>query len=347
MNKILQFLNRTKYNGLQPDTRSEEEKAKDWQAEEVYGGVEPFFKVTEDFGWKHYQVRNQDGSGSCVANTIAKILEVKRSLNKGDSIKFSHAPIYINRSNKPQSGMIGVDALKLAIKYSSCKEIDMPSENMGDSTLDDLTLPDNYQELNNLVAPTNYLICPIDFDYVASVIEKEGSVMVWVDTSYSAWCKDIPTTGGKNGGVRHSVTAIDAINLNGVEYLVIEDSWGKFGKYNGQRLITREFFKESVYFCAALTEFKYDVSDTPKLEEFKIVLKLGDKFDEVKRLQDFLKTQGVFPNIESTGYYGNITAKAVYLFQVKNNVAPISELDQLKGKRVGQKTLNKINELIK
>lgn len=347
MNKILQFLNRTKYNGLQPDTRSEEEKAKDWQAEEVYGGVEPFFKVTEDFGWKRYQVRNQDGSGSCVANTIAKMLEVKRSLNKGDSIKFSHAPIYINRSNKPQSGMIGIDALKLAIKYSSCKEIDMPSENMGDSVLDALTLPDNYQELNNLVAPTNYLICPIDFDYVASMIEKEGSVMVWVDTSYSAWCKDIPTTGGKNGGVRHSVTAIDAINLNGVEYLVIEDSWGKFGKYNGQRLITREFFKESVYFCATLTEFKYDVSDTPKLEEFKIILKLGDKFDEVKRLQDFLKTQGVFPNIESTGYYGNITAKAVYLFQVKNNVAPISELDQLKGKRVGQKTLNKINELIK
>ena len=109
----------------------------------------------------------------------------------------------------------------------------------------------------------------------------------------------------------------------------------------------RDSFKESVYFCATLTEFKYDVSDTPKLEEFKIVLKLGDKFDEVKRLQDFLKTQGVFPNIESTGYYGNITAKAVYLFQVKNNVAPISELDQLKGKRVGQKTLNKINELIK
>lgn len=341
-----------KYNGLLPDTRSESEKAKDWQAEEVHGSLTPTFREVDDFDWKHYQTRSQNGSGSCVANTIAKMLEIKRQLNNSDSIKFSHAPIYLNRVNKPQSGMVGVDALKLAVKYSSCKEVDMTSENMSDSQLDALKLPANYEDLNNLVAPTNYLVCPLDFDYVASMVEKEGAVMIWIDSSYQAWCKDIPVTGGKGGGVRHSITVVDAIKLDGVEYLVVEDSWGvwKEGKYGsrGQRLITREFFNESVFFTAVLTEFKYDITDTPKLAEFKIVMNFGDKFDEVKRLQDFLKTQGVFPsNQESTGFYGNISCKAVYLFQIKNNVAPLSELDQLKGKRCGVKTLSKINQLIK
>lgn len=115
---------------------------------------------------------------------------------------------------------------------------------------------------------------------------------------------------------------------------------------NGQRLITREQFNSNWIFSAVFTTFKYDFIDTVDKKPFNIILKFGDKFDEVKRLQDFLKTQSVFPNIESTGVYGNITAKAVYLFQIKNNVAPINELDTLKGRRVGQKTLNKINEII-
>ena len=115
---------------------------------------------------------------------------------------------------------------------------------------------------------------------------------------------------------------------------------------NGQRLITREQFNSNWIFSAVFTTFKYDFIDTVDKKPFNIILKFGDKFDEVKRLQDFLKIQSVFPNIESTGVYGNITAKAVYLFQIKNNVAPINELDTLKGRRVGQKTLNKINEII-
>lgn len=333
------------YNGTLPDTRPADEKAKDWLAEEVFAPAPAKFRVANNPNeWKRYQIRNQDGSGSCVANTVAKMLEVKRTMAMGDSIKFSHAPIYINRVNKPSGGMVGVNALDLAKKLSSCRETDFPSEDMNDAQLDALKMPANYEDLNNLVKPTNYVILPIDFDYVASMIEQEGCAMIWVDTNRFCYQRDIPITGGKGGGVRHSITGVDTVNYNGVDYIVIEDSWGKFGQFNGQRLLSREFFKDAVFFCAVLTNFEYNVTDVVKFQPFYSQMKFGDRSPEIKRYQDYLKAKGFFPtNAQSTGFFGNVTAKATYAFQIKYNVAPLSELDALKGKRVGQKTLGVIN----
>lgn len=349
--KILNsLLKKDNYIGILDDNRPQSEKDKDWIAEEVFAfapDVSPFRPVTSQSDWAKYQIRNQDGSGSCVANTIAKMLEVKRAKEKGDSIKFSHAPTYINRVNKPQGGMVGTDALGLAVKLSSCKETDFPSENMSDAQLDALKMPANFEELNNLVRPTNYVTLPRSFDYVAKMINQEGCAMIWVDTSRACYQRDIPVVGGKNGGVRHSITGVDAIVLNGVEYIVIEDSWGKFGQYNGQRLLSREFFNDAVFFCAVLTKFEYDIKpeQAPLVKiPFEKVMRFGEKSTEVQRYQNFLKSKGLFPtNAQSTGFYGNVTAKATYAFQVKYSVAPINELDALKGKRVGQKTLNVIN----
>jgi hypothetical protein len=254
--------------------------------------------------------------------------------------------------------MVGSDALELAIKYSSCKESDVPSENLNDAQLDAIVLPSNFEELNNLVVPTNYLtVKPFDltFDYVAGLVAKEGCVMVWVSTDYVSWCKDIPTPGAvKKGEVRHSITAVDTIKLDGVEYIVIEDSWGKFGKYNGQRLITREFFKDAVFFAGVLKDFNYDVTDEI-FAPFKYAMQYGETSDEIKRLQRLLQARAFFPKDQAcTGYYGDITARAVYLMQIQYNVAPISELNSIdipfngklkrvKGGRVGSKTLLKIN----
>lgn len=344
------------FTGLLPDNRTDEQKAKDWNTSEVYamGSLDNTFRIVKEGEWKKYQVRNQDGSGSCVANTVAKMLEIKRFMGKGDSIKFSHAPIYGKRSNKPSAGMIGVNALELATKYSSCKETDVPSENMNDEQLDAIKLPSNFEELNNLVVPTNYATCPVDFDYIAGIVNKEGCAMIWVNTDYQSWCKDIPSVGGKKNVVVHSITAMDAIMLDGKEYLVVEDSWGKFGKYNGQRLISREFFKDAVWFAGTLFDFKYDITDE-QFAPFNTVMEYGQTSAEIKRLQTLLQARGFFPAGQAcTGYFGGVTARAVYLMQVKYSVAPISELDSIqimfngklitvKGGRVGKKTLLKIN----
>lgn len=226
----MQILNifKKQYNGLQIDIRTESEKAKDWQAVEVYGELAPVFREVGKNEWLKYQVRNQAQSGSCVANTVAKMLEVMYFKKTGQSIKFSHAPIYIKRKNKPSAGMAGTDALDIAIKTGSCLESDMPSEFMNDEQLDALKLPVNFEDLNNKVIPTNYLIVQKDFNYVASLVNRLGAVMYWVDTNYSDWNKDIPLAGKQGGGVRHSITVVDAIKIDNIEYLVVEDSWGSW-----------------------------------------------------------------------------------------------------------------------
>lgn len=78
---------------------------------------------------------------------------------------------------------------------------------------------------------------------------------------------------------------------------------------------------------------------------FKNVLTYGQRSLDVKMLQIALKIDGTFKYPEITGYYGAITAKAVYDFQVKYKVASWLELYLLKGNRVGAKTLKKLNEL--
>ncbi len=83
-------------------------------------------------------------------------------------------------------------------------------------------------------------------------------------------------------------------------------------------------------------DFKYN---------FKNVILYGQKSADVKALQTALKIDGTFKYPEITGYYGAITAKAVYDFQVKYKVAGWLELSLLKGNRVGTKTLQALNRL--
>jgi len=85
--------------------------------------------------------------------------------------------------------------------------------------------------------------------------------------------------------------------------------------------------------------------DTIKNQPVDPALNENQKADVVA-LQNILKYEGLFPsNVASAGYYGAITAKAVYAFQVAHNVAPLSELNALGGRRVGDKTIKALNDL--
>lgn len=339
------FLNffKPKYNGALIDTRSEEEKAKDWQAEEIFSFGVPTFPLRAEGTWRKYTVRNQAQSGSCVANSQAKFLEVMKVLNTGTTTVFSHAPVYQRRANKPTPGMGYPDAPKLQVSVGSCPESDMPSMNLSDAQLDFLQLPLNFDDINDDAKPSNFVAIPLDFYKVADYIQKNGAAIIWFDSSYSHWNKDIPTPGGKGGGVRHSVCAVDAINFNRTNYIVIEDSWGLFGKYKGQRLISAEFFKDAAFLAYALINFTYEPKQAA-FEPFLSNMQFGQKSDEIKRLQKYLRSKGCYPNnVDTTGYYGQVTAQSVLTFQLKYNVDKPSALHSLKGKTVGPKTRSVIN----
>jgi hypothetical protein len=342
------FSKKVIYNGVKLDTRPQAERAKDWQATEIASAAAmiPVFREVKEGKWLRYTVRNQNGSGTCVAQTLAKIFEVIRKLMKGDTIVFSATPFFQKRANKPQTGMHGADALNIAVKTGTCRESACPSQLMTDAQIDSAVLPANFEELNNEVDAVASLVLPNSFDYVAAAIEKWGAVMIHVNTDYNSWSRDFPKVGGKKGEVVHSIAGVDAFTFNGTQYILIEDSWGEFGQYKGQRLLSREAFNDMVFFAGAVVTFTFDIeNDAKKFAAFNTIMEYGQRSNEIARLQDYLKTKGCFPSDQqSTGMYGNITALAVLSFQQKYNVASPIELAQVKGKRVGAKTLAAINK---
>jgi peptidoglycan hydrolase-like protein with peptidoglycan-binding domain len=85
---------------------------------------------------------------------------------------------------------------------------------------------------------------------------------------------------------------------------------------------------------------------TKPVYKFEVDLKYGQTSTDIANLQDVLQREGLFPvNVDKTGLYGSVTAKAVLGFQTKYNLGTVEELTALAGKLVGPKTRAKLNEL--
>jgi len=78
-------------------------------------------------------------------------------------------------------------------------------------------------------------------------------------------------------------------------------------------------------------------AQTTSLYNFTRDLTIGSKGEDVKKLQQFLKDQGLF-NREVTDYFGSITKNALIEYQKKVNISPASG-------SFGPKTRNYINSL--
>ena len=96
------------------DNRPAEEKEKDYTFEEIVASVNKVEWVEKPRKeWRKFPIFNQDGSGSCVAQTEAKEMGIMRWLKDGIYVHFSAADIYQRRSNKPGGGMYGYNARKI------------------------------------------------------------------------------------------------------------------------------------------------------------------------------------------------------------------------------------------
>lgn len=347
--------NEIKNPGALIDDRPTEEKVKDFKFEEIVASVNPV-EWKEKSKFKTYPIFDQNGSGSCVAQSVAKMLGAMYQALNGVYVHFSATHVYQRRSNKPSGGMIGVDALNLARQSVTLEEL-VPSQKMTDKQMDSVVIPQYKHEVGEVFKVSNYVILPTgNIDTIASIIQTTGKpVMVWFYFQNNEWDK-MPRIRNSNltipTGLRHSVTAIDFALVDGKKCLIIDDSWGVQHGDRGQRIITEDFFKVRNWFSAYFISFKFDDKSQDNVKpqyRFSKTLEFSAEFKtdtDVKALQDILKHEGVFPkNVDSTGYYGSITAKAVYDFQVKHQVAPMQELDSLQGRVVGPKTITKLNQL--
>jgi hypothetical protein len=348
-------------NGASIDTRPEAEKLKDYKFEELVAAADPVnWQQKPSDQWRKFPIFNQNGSGSCVAQTEAKEMGIMRSLIDGTYVHFSATDIYRQRSNKPGTGMGAADARAILARSGATLEVLTPSQSMTDTQMDNAVVEPYKREVGNIFKVPNYVEVPAkNIDTVASIIQRtQKGVMLWFYFQYDEWDGQphvinpglqlsAPST------LRHSITGVDYTLISGnKKAIIIEDSWGPGAGMGGQRIITEDFFLARNWYASYLIAFRFQDNTQPTpnpkphhvfnvdLEFSAVVVYLP----EVIALQDCLKYEGLFPtNIASTGYFGAVTKKAVQAFQLKYGITTAANPAGFG--RVGPKTRAKLNEI--
>jgi len=327
------------FSGALQDT----EDVRDYKLEEIASVGVPVWKEKKEYN--HYTIRDQSSSYSCVAQSVATLLEAMLRKN-GKDVPVSAKPIYVKRTNEG-GGMYFREAMDIGSKNGSTLEYLVPSQNMTEEQMNDdsdITMFDIY--VGDLLSGMAYISVPFDFNAIASVLDKGNPLIVGFVWDYDEWDREFPKINTNSKRQYHHCNAIvDYTLINGVKYLVIQDSWGKGKGKNGLRFISEEWLSRmTACWYYELMMFNEIESDTN--QKFEKDLEFGMRDPDVIRLQDFLKAQGYFPiNIESTGYYGSITVKAVRDFQLDKGI--ISSPEDGGAGRCGPKTrevINKIND---
>lgn len=341
------------------DTRSQEEKEKDYIFEElVLTPAIVSLTATSPERWKIYPKRNQDGSNTCVYQSRAKAAGILEELRNGEFVEYS-AAAYNRRSNAPSAGAIPAEAFTDWKKNGIGLETLEQSQNKNDFEIAKVSQSEFEKRVASLSTLDSFFSLPVtNFDVIVSTLHatKKPIPLCFYGT-YSEWNRDIPIISAnitlRDAEVRHSVCATPNYGIwQGKEGFTIEDSWGSAGiSGTGVRFITREFMQRNYIGGLVPTTFKSysDMNVTPAKPKYKFrkTLQYGLKNDiDVVALQNILKFEGFFPaNQSSTGCYFEVTRKGVLALQQKYKVASADELLSINGRVVGPSTIEKLNSL--
>jgi len=339
--------------GLIEDPRPEEAKRKDYEHQEVAPAAVILNWDRGLEGAPIFSDRDQNGSGSCVAQASATALEVLR----GEVI--SALPIYTRRWNKPGLGMYLQDAGNIIRHLGTTTESLVPSQRMTEEQMNKPV---------TVATPINGYLYAFpniqDIDQIAEAIEVRRQCQITfygTVKEYAYTNKPMVDPLATKLDCPHDICGIYYFkDSDGQKCILTKESWGP--NNIRLRIMTESYLKArgtgAMYFIPPIAPptpvkpkhtfqsqlyfaIKGYTNNGNPIYDYKMMNNYS-----VKMLQDILKYEGVMDiKITSTGNYLQATAKAVLTFQRKHKVAPESELNDLQGKRVGPKTIVKLNEL--
>jgi len=357
------FLKRQQFKtGLLPDDRKPEELEKDYLTSELFGAEEVEWIDFEQWKQKpevqkmlnELPVYDQNGSSSCVSQSIALIATINNWKEEGKAIKYSARGIYARRSNKPEEGMKFYDAADLFVKYGVVPEPILPSEDLDEDAMNKLDdyLP-SYDLIGKIYAPRNYFWVN-SFDDVVQVISRGYPCQIGVRFGPGEWNYVVPQIRGNDLRWGHSIIVLANayFTYQGKRAVLIQDSRSANSGWNGRRILTENWFQGSRFMGGLWYEdmnnfavYNTSPAQLPKYQWTRD-LYVGSRGDDVKMLQLALgmikDEQGyLFPLISQTptGFYGGYTRQAVARFQKMNNLLPTGILDN--------PTRSKLNEMCK
>lgn len=325
--------NQFSFPGLVPDPRSPLDISKDYQHEEVAPMAVQLNWARDMSNAPVYSIRDQDGSSSCVSQAGAKALEILTGI-----VQSAHPP-YRRRSNYPNLGMYLQDYGNIVRQLGTTTEAIDPSQKMTEAQMNgDVMVETPLKEAMYITADFR------DIDVLATAIETQKHCILTIKSSYNEWDVQKPTVLAQPTTFGHAICGTYYFTENGEKCILIDESWGLLNIR--RRILTETFIKTrgtgAMYFISTPP---LPAPQKPKFS-FTVPLQYDQTSLSVKYLQDVLKYEGFFPtSIISTAYYGEITRKGVLAWQIKHNVASLSELTQLQGRRVGAQSLAVLNSL--
>lgn len=357
MEEIPQFL------GVARDTRPQREKARDFTSEEFGSTSEVQWKEKKRF--RRFTPRDQAYSSSCGAQSSAKIAEINEAIETGDVVVFSATPIYKSRSNFPMGGMTMYDVLRSITKEEILiPEAKVASQRLSEEEMNTMKFKFSKEDkefARKHLAGGYEFIQKITMDSIAEQIALGRGVLLLIYFSkipganeYWKYEPEISVANlnlyDDNTTSRHFVVAVDYFINDGKKYLVIEDSAGPNTAKKGQRILSEDFVLKRTYGCGYSVDKKNMDISKPSYT-FTKTLTFGLRNNaEVVELQKILQYEKFLPTHINgkelpLGNYLAQTAYAVLQFQKKYQVAPIEELERLRGMTLGPKTRAKLNEL--
>ena len=171
----------------------------------------------------------------------------------------------------------------------------------------------------------------LSFAGLKSAIYQNGVIISLYRGSNQNWKSAYVKRGKEDWG--HAVSMIGWKK----DYLIFQNSWGEGWGDKGLGYVPIDYqcLEAWAILCDLPTDF--ELRKRPS-HNFLNDLSIGMRNEEVKVLQDCLKFEDCFPiEIESTGYFGQITLLAVQKFQKKYGIIQTGY--------VGSLTRTKLNEL--
>ncbi len=296
------------YNGIAEDPRSEEEKAQDYIHEDLASGVIDLVWIEHDHKiLRSFELQNQDGSSSCVAQATAKILAIHEVQEGKEYKRLCPKFIYTRRQNYPSGGMYLPGALSIACKNGACEEVIQPCDFKGESFMNQKTEPVTALQNADKFKGKYYFQITGGIDKIAEVIEQGYGVLLGFHFDRDEWT-DVPFINpSAENKIGHGVAAVDYGLYNGQKALVIEDSWDTQTGRGKVRIITEEFLNKKCFYAGYVTSL-------PNYT-FTKVLRFGSKGIDVRKLQEKLW-------LHIDGVFGNKTLAAVKKFQSAHGLYP-------------------------
>lgn len=339
---------------------------RDYTWAELGWGAPPFdwtegFDIETKLGTK-IPPKSQNGSGSCGGqawSTYSAVLEaVATGTFEERSAKFIYSQTYV----PPGGGSMGRDNANVFINQGVAREVLTPSYDNGTppseafiTRVQDITEAARADAKNDRALSYANVDVTIGIDVIAQAIrENYGVILGITGQNNGTWGSAFPTPPENVTGLwHHWIYAGKAKMVNGKKYIGCLNSWGAAVGDKGWQFISEDYIKKLLpadgYGRAVWQVWAHifnPLSIPSFTHNFKTNIALKDTGPEVIALQRALQKEGQFPaSVPCTGYYGDITRRAVLAFQLKYSIASTNELFDLNGNLVGAKTRMKLNQL--